>query len=49
MGELVYGSLVELVTTVVAAVGSALFTVGGLFAEQVGIQNIVAGQAAVGL
>jgi divalent metal cation (Fe/Co/Zn/Cd) transporter len=49
MDEVVYGSLSELVTTVAAAVGSAVLTVAGLFVEWAGVQNLVTGHAGAGL
>lgn len=49
MEEFVSESVAEILALIGSAIGSAVFTVGGLLIEQSSIQNVVAGQSAVGL
>jgi hypothetical protein len=48
MNELVSEAAAELLAVIGSAVGAAAFTIGGLMAEQDGIQKIMAGQTTLG-
>ncbi|UPM43571.1 hypothetical protein [Halocatena salina] len=49
MDDLISESVVEIVALIGSAVGSILFTVGGVVLEHSSLQSVVAGQSTVGL
>lgn len=49
MSEVVHGTVAELLALLLSALGSGVFTLGGLLVERAGIADVLAGQSAFGI
>lgn len=49
MDDLISGSIGEILALIGSAVGSLMFTIGGVVIEHSSLQSVVAGQSTVGL